>query len=210
MNIFNLLFEKTMKHNLVSLFILSVFIMGFTALSVQAQESQQGFISDDLTIFMHSGPGTNYRILGTITAGTQIQVTGKTSNDYSEIIDDKDRTTWVESKYVTRQPGLRFVVADLNGKLASGSDYSAKLDGELNEVKNSLNALSKENEKLQTELNQVQQQLEEAESKVKDQDTNIKKQWFFNGAIVLGIGLFLGLILPKFFARRRSSMDSWG
>lgn len=210
MNFFSLLFKKTIKHNLDSVFILSIFFLGLTTLSVQAQENQQGFISDDLTIFMHSGPGTNYRILGTITAGTQIQITGKASNDYSEIIDDKDRATWVESKYVSRQPGLRFVVADLNGKLASGSDYSAKLDGELNEVKSNLNVLTNEKEKLQTELSQVQQQLEEAESKVKDQDTNIKKQWFFNGAIVLGIGLLLGLILPKFFTRRRSSMDSWG
>ncbi|WP_338027147.1 TIGR04211 family SH3 domain-containing protein [Colwellia maritima] len=102
------------------------------------------------------------------------------------------------------------MVADLNGKLASRSDYSAKLDGELNEAKNTVNVLNKEKEKLEIEFKKVQQQLELAESKIKDQDTNIKKQWFFNGAIVLGIGLILGLILPRFFARRRSSMDSQG
>lgn len=205
MNTFCLCFKKTIKHTFISLFVLI-----FTAASAYAQESQQAFISDDLTIFMHSGPGTNYRILGTINAGTQIKTTGKAANDYSEIIDDKDRTTWVETKYVSRQPGLRFVVADLNGKLASRSDYSAKLDGELNEAKNTVNVLSKEKEKLEIEFKKVQQQLELAESQIKDQDTNIKKQWFFNGAIVLGIGLILGLILPRFFARRRSSMDSWG
>lgn len=193
-----------------SLFVISLFSISFTAFSAYAKESQLGYISDDLTIFMHSGPGTNYRILGTINAGAQIQTTGNESNDYSEITDDKNRITWVETKYISQQPGLRFVVADLNGKLASNTDYSTKLDGELNEVKNTLNLLSKEKEKLQTEFKQVQQQLEQAESKVKDQDTNIKKQWFFNGAIVLGVGLILGLILPRFFARRRSSMDSWG
>ena len=63
---------------------------------------------------------------------------------------------------------------------------------------------------MQTDFSQIQQQLEKTQSKVKNQDTDIKKQWFFNGAIVLGIGLILGLILPKFFARRRSNMDSWG
>lgn len=205
MNIFSLFIKKAIKQNTISFFIL--FVSVFTA---HAQENQQGYISDDLTIFMHAGPGTNYRILGTVNAGAQIQTTGQESNDYSEIIDDKNRITWVETKYITRQPGLRFVVADLNGKLASGSDYSTKLDGELNEVKNGLNLLTKEKEKLQTELKLAQQQLKVAEDKVKDQDTNIKKQWFFNGAIVLGIGLIAGLILPRFFARRRSSMDSWG
>jgi len=205
MNISSKLFKQVIKHNIISLFV--IFIAAFSA---QAEETQQGYISDDLTIFMHAGPGTNYRILGTINAGAQIQTTGESSNDYSEIIDDKNRTTWVETKYITTQPGLRFVVADLNGKLASGSDYSAQLDGEVNELKNTINLINQEKEKLQTEFKQTQEQLKQAQSKVKDQDTNIKKQWFFNGAIVLGVGLILGLILPRFFARRRSSMDSWG
>jgi SH3 domain protein len=38
---------------------------------------------------------------------------------------------------------------------------------------------------------------------------NILKEWFFTGAIVLGIGLILGLILPKLFTRKRNTMQSW-
>ena len=198
-------FQQAVKHKLISLFIICT-----TAFSAQAEENQQGYIADDLTIFMHAGPGTNYRILGTITAGSQLQITGNSSNDYSEIIDDKNRTTWVESKYITNQPGLRFAVDELNNKLANSNDYTAQLDGQMNELKSTIELLNKENEKLQSTFKQVEQQLKQSQSKVKDQDTNIKKQWFFNGAIVLGIGLILGLVLPKFFARRRSSMDSWG
>lgn len=204
MNIPSISFKQAMKHNIICFFVIF-----FSAFSAQAEETKQGYISDDLSIFMHAGPGTNYRILGTINAGAQIQTTGKLSNDYSEIIDDKNRITWVESKYVTSQPGLRFVVADLNGKLASGGDYTAQLDGEVNKLKSTIGLINKDKDKLQAEFKKVQQQLKQTQSKVKDQDTSIKKQWFFNGAIVLGIGLILGLILPKFFARRRSSMDSW-
>lgn len=204
MNILGISFKQAIKHNIISFFV--IFIAAFSA---QAEETQQGYISDELHIFMHAGPGTNYRILGTINAGTQIQITGKSSNDYSEIIDDKNRKTWVETKYITHQPGLRFVVADLNGKLASSGDYNAQLDGEVNELKSAIALIKQEKEKLQAEFKQVQHQLKQTQSKVKDQDTRIKKQWFFNGAIVLGIGLILGLILPKFFTRRRSSMNSW-
>lgn len=189
------------------------FIILSTVFSLQAQESQpqnkQGYISDDLFIYMHAGPGTNYRILGTINAGALIEVTGKAENNYSEIIDEKKRVTWVESKYVTNKPGLRFVVAELNGKVASSSDLNNQLDGKINELTNTVEQLNQEKATLQTEFNQIQEQLKQTQSKVRDQDTNIKKQWFFNGAIVLGVGLFLGLILPKFFTRRRSSMDSW-
>jgi len=209
MNILALSLRQAIKQSAVGFFIIFS-----TVFSLQAQEtpsqSQQGYISDDLFIYMHAGPGTNYRILGTINAGAQIEVTGKVENNYSEIIDEKKRVTWVESKYVTDKPGLRFVVAELNGKIASSSDLTSQLDGKINELTNTVEQLNQEKSALQTEFNQVQQQLKQTQTKVRDQDTNIKKQWFFNGAIVLGVGLFLGLILPKFFARRRSSMDSWG
>ncbi len=182
-------------------------------LVTQAEEATNqaasGFIIDDLTIFMHAGPGTNYRILGTITAGTEIKVTGESDKGYSEIIDDKNRTTWVESKYVSDKPGLRFVVAELNDKIASSSDFTSQLDGELNALKAQIANLEEQNSSITKENQQLNKTLNNTQSKLKDQDTNIKKQWFFNGAIVLGFGLILGLILPRFFSRRRSSMDSW-
>ncbi len=173
------------------------------------QDMQSGFIIDELTIYMHAGPGTNYRILGTITAGTQIQITGQADKGYNQIIDDKGRTTWIESKYITDKPGLRFVVAELNGKIASSSEYTSQLDGEVNDLKAKISTLEQANTSLTNEAAQLTKTLANTQSKLKDQDMNIKKQWFFNGAAVLGIGLLLGLILPKFFARRRSSMDSW-
>ncbi len=182
-------------------------------MAAQAEESTNqaasGFIVDDLTIFMHAGPGTNYRILGTITAGTEIKITGNSDKGYNEIVDDKNRTTWVESKYVTDKPGLRFVVAELNGKIASSSDFTSQLDGEVNALKAQIGSFEEQTSSLTKENQQLSKTLNNTQGKLKDQDTNIKKQWFFNGAIVLGFGLILGLILPRFFSRRKSSMDSW-
>lgn len=179
--------------------------------AAQAEESnyQQGYISDDLFIYMHAGPGTNYRILGTVIAGSAVKITGKVDNDYSEIIDDKGRATWIESKYLTTKAGIRLVIADLNEKIASSTDFTSQLDGEVNALKSKVSTLTNEKQKLTDELKTIQSTLAETKNKVKDQDTNIKKQWFFNGALVLGIGLLLGLLLPKLFNRRRGSMESW-
>jgi SH3 domain protein len=180
-------------------------------LSAQAAENnyQQGYISDELFIYMHAGPGTNYRILGTLIAGSEVKITGAVDNDYSEIIDDKNRATWVESKYVSTKAGLRFVVAELNKKIASSSDFTSQLDGEVNELKSKVNLLTSDKKNLSAELQKLTATLVKTQTKIKDQDTNIKKQWFFNGALVLGVGLILGLILPRFFSRRRGAMDSW-
>jgi len=195
--------------NVIALLAITLSSSLFVPAQAAENNYKQGYISDELFIYMHAGPGTNYRILGTIIAGTEVKITGSEDNGYSEIIDNKNRPTWVESKYVSTQAGLRFTVAELNGKIASSSDFTSQLDGEVNELKSKVNLLTNDKNKLATELKKVTATLAETKTKIKDQDTNIKKQWFFNGAIVLGLGLLLGLILPRLFARRRGSMENW-
>lgn len=169
-----------------------------------------GYISDDLFIYMHAGPGTNYRILGTVNAGSAIKITGNAQNNYSEIIDDKNRTTWVESKYTSTKPSLRTSLISLQEELNKSKNFLNQSDGEVNELKSQLDATTAQNKELMTELSDTKKLLSSTQSQVKDQDTNIKKQWFFNGAIVLALGLLLGLLLPKFFSRKRGGMDNWG
>lgn len=195
--------------NVIALIAITLSSLLFSFAQAAENNYKQGYISDELFIYMHAGPGTNYRILGSIIAGSEVKITGSEDNGYSEIIDDKGRATWVESKYVTTQAGLRFVVAELNEKITSSSDFTSQLDGEVNELKSKVNRLTNEKKKVSAELAKMTETLAETRTKIKDQDTNIKKQWFFNGALVLGVGLILGLILPRFFARRRGAMDSW-
>ena len=195
--------------NVITMIVITLSSSLFLSVHAAENDYKQGYISDELFIYMHTGPGTNYRILGTIIAGSKIKITGAADNNYSEIIDETNRTAWVESKYVTTQPGLSFVVTELNSKIATSSDFTSKLDGEVNELKSKVNLLTNDKRNLTVELKTLTDVLEKTQAKIKDQDTNIKKQWFFNGALVLGIGLILGLILPRFFARRRGAMDSW-
>lgn len=168
-----------------------------------------GYISDDLFIYMHSGAGNNYRILGSINSGTEVKVTGNNENDYTEIVDDKNRNVWVESKYVSPKPGLRFVIAELNEKLANTTSNTDSMSAELSQARKTIENLNSEKAQLNNEISQLNKTLTTTSSKLKDQDTNIKKEWFFNGAIVLIIGLVLGLIIPRLTARRKGSMDNW-
>jgi len=195
--------------NVIAVLAIAFFSSFFFSAQAAENNYKPGYISDDLFIYTHAGPGTNYKIIGTINAGAEIKITGSKDNGYSEIVDNKKRISWVESKYVTTQAGLRFVVADLNEKIAKSSGFTSQLDGEVNELKSTVNSLTNDKEKLSAELKQITATLAETRTKIKDQDTNIKKQWFFNGAIVLGLGLILGLILPRLFARRRGSMENW-
>jgi len=185
----------------------------FFSIASFAQETtsqyQDGYISDELFIYMHSGAGNNYRITGSINAGTQVKLTGSASNGYTEIIDDKGRNAWVEDKFVTQTPGLRFVVAELNGQLATTGEKEANLNAQIKELNDKLTTAESNNIVLTNKVTQLESQLASAQSKIDTQDMDIKKEWFFTGAIVLGVGLLLGLIIPRISTKRRSSMDSW-
>lgn len=192
-----------------------LFAFAILALSipVSAQENtteyKDGYISDELTIFMHAGPGTNYRILGTVTAGSQVKVTEESDNGYTKIIDERGRNTWVETKHISAKPGLRFVVAELNTQLANKAEAESHLSNNISSLENSLNASEEQNRQLNNRIAELNNDLSTTKAKLKNQDTAMQKEWFFNGAIVLIIGLILGLVLPRLSTRKRASMDSW-
>ena len=186
--------------------------LGFTSIASAQENTEQttpAFISDDLQVFMHSGAGNNYRIVGTVNAGAEIQLTSQEQNNYTQIIDPKGRTAWVESIHVSANPGLRNVIAEMNGKLAALTDENNQLATQLDTANASVESLTAQTESLQNEIADINQELTNTKGQLKDQDTNIKKEWFFNGAMVLGVGFILGWLLPKFGGRRRTNMDSW-
>ncbi|GHE84245.1 TIGR04211 family SH3 domain-containing protein [Thalassotalea profundi] len=168
------------------------------------------YISDDLFIYMHAGPGNNYRILGSINAGEEVKLTGRTENDYTQILDSKNRETWVENRYINTTPGVRNEVKRLKAQLASNIENNDGLSSQLTQAHNEIERLNIETKNFELKVNQINQELENTKLKIKNQDTELKKEWFFNGAIVLVIGLLLGLIIPKISGRKKSSMDNWG
>ena len=193
------------------LLISALFSLSFPVLAQEenASEATPGFISDELIIYMHAGAGNNFRILGSVTAGAEVTLTGKEDNDYTQIIDTRNRTAWVESKFISQKPGLRFVIAELNEQLTSAADENSLLKQQLDDSQKSIDELNVKNQSLQDETAQLQQQLTSVEQQLKNQDQAIKKEWFINGAIVLGIGLLFGLIIPKLFGGRSNKMDRW-
>jgi len=189
----------------------------FSSASTFAQESQQtqqdnlttAYISDDLLIYMHAGPGNNYRILGSINAGDEIKLTGNVENSYTEVVDTKDRTTWIESRYVSTTPGLRVVIAELNSKLANSEESNQTASNEIERAQNEMAQLKNQTKQLNNQISTLKKQLAHSESQLSNQDMDIKKEYFFNGAIVLGLGLILGLIIPRISIRKKSSMANW-
>ena len=190
-------------------------------LVVPAAHAQDNYISDELFTYMHSGPGTQFRIIGSIDAGTKVTVVDRNRNaGYTQVLDERGRKGWVESKYVSNQPGLKTRMPALEKELTqvksalanAQGDSEAKTKG-LIESLEQRNAQLKELETHTSELNQklidAQSEIRELRARIDTQKDDLLMRWFTYGAMVAGAGLLFGLILPHLIPRRKKRNNGW-
>lgn len=203
---------------------LTLRLIGITlfALSVStlAHAEEKRYVSDELNTWVRSGPGDNYRLVGTVNAGEEVELlqTNEASN-YAQVRDSSGRTAWIPLKELNTQPSLRTRVPELENQVKTLTDKLNNIDNTWNQrtadmqqkVAGSdgvINSLKEENQKLKNELIVAQKKVNAANLQLDDKQRTIIMQWFMYGGGVLGAGLFLGLVLPHLIPRRKSK-DRW-
>ena len=167
------------------------------------------YVSDDLFTYVHSGPGTKYKIIGSVDAGEKIKVLETNENTgFTQIKDLKGRTGWINSKYASEQPGLKerfekleIRFAQLDTQLRAAQDDIKSHNIQVRELENTNSQLKKELEQVQTLNSNLNEQMD-------TERIDLLLRWFTYGGIVGGIGLLLGLILPSLVSDRRKR-SSW-
>jgi len=171
------------------------------------------YVSDDLFTYIHSGPGTKYKIVGSVNSGERINVI-KSSAGFTQIRDSKGRNGWINSKYVSRQAGLKERLPKLEKKLAKlntqlnaakdeANNDKSSLEKSLESYRNQVNELQDVNSKLNEELQEVQALNRNLNAKLDTQKNDLLMRWFTYGGMVAGGGLILGLVLPSLIPNRR-------
>ena len=191
------------------LFCILFLLSSFQSFAEEQATDNRSFISDDLFIYFHSGPGTEYRILGSINAGESVTLLGPVEKGYQQISDSKQRKGWVDANYVSKNPGLRDVVSELNEQLANQTVEIAQLQTKLQSSKKEFAALNSNFEEIKKVNNQLSTQNEELATIADDKAMDIKITYFSYGVGVLVLGLILGLVLPRIPVKRKS-YSSWG
>ncbi|GGF85136.1 TIGR04211 family SH3 domain-containing protein [Alteromonas lipolytica] len=194
-------------------FLVGLMVVGLPVFAQETSDSSAAtadhYIADNLFIYMHSGPGRNYRILGSVEAGLPVAVLEtNTEKGFTEIRDPDGREGWVESQYLidtisrrTQLPLLSQRLADSEQQLNRAQSRTAALNKELAQVK-------QQNTQLQAELNQAQQSVTALQQQVGDQDAQERYRMFSYGGIVAGAGVILGIIVT-FIPKRRRRNDNW-
>ncbi|MFT5661847.1 MAG: SH3 domain protein [Sulfurimonas sp.] len=173
------------------------------------------YISDDLYTYIHSGPGTKYKIIGSVNSGKQIKVIQTNKNaGFTQIKDSKGRDGWINSKYISIQPSLKERLAKLEiqftklgTQLHTAEDKAnkdiARLEDNLKSHSAQVRELKNTNATLNEKLQQVQALNNNLNEKLDTEKNDLLMRWFSYGGIVGGIGLLLGLILPSLIPRPR-------
>jgi len=193
----------------------------FTMLAAPAAFAQDRYIADKLFTYMHSGPNNTYRIIGSVDAGEKIKLLqANKQTGYSEVLDNRGRKGWVESKFVSRQesmalrlPKVEKELADVKEKLANARQSA---DSEKAGLASSLDSRNKQISELEQNYSEISQQLtssqtenRELRAKIDTQKDDLLLKYFMYGGGVTGIGLLFGLLLPHIIPRRKKSPNGW-
>lgn len=170
---------------------------------------QPGYISDKVYLYLHGGPGTQFRILGSIEAGQAISLMGETQGDYSKIIDHKGREGWVETDMLTRKKSFREQLPAVQAELEQAK---SELEQALNSSDNNAQQLSKfksDLDRTQRELAKASSERDTATSKLASIQKNERFQMWQEGGIIAAIGLLIGVFLVYLPRPRRKQKNRW-
>lgn len=182
-----------------------------------AHAEDKRYISDELSTYVHSGPGNQFRVVGTLNAGEEVALLSvNDSTNYGQIRDAKGRTVWIPLSQLSETPSLRTQVPQLEQQVKDLTDKLANIDNSWNQrttdmqqkvatSDSTINSLRQENQNLKNQLIVAQKKVDAVNLQLDDKQRTIILQWFMYGGGVAGMGLLIGLLLPRLVPRRKNS-----
>ncbi|CAG9295778.1 TIGR04211 family SH3 domain-containing protein [Celerinatantimonas diazotrophica] len=180
------------------------------------------YVTNDLFIYMHSGPGNNYRIVGTVNAGEKVnEIEYDKDSQFAHIkVANSDKDGWIEADKLTNTPSLQMQLNTATAQLKStqqklsalkqSSEQSASDKTKLiTDLQQQLKTEQQRTADLNTHLNKLVSENKKLTMKLGNIQQNVQMQWLIKGGIVAGGGLIIGLIIPYLPRRRKRSSDRW-
>jgi SH3 domain protein len=201
-----------MRRQIVLVFLcIASSLLSLQALAQEPNDSEGEirYISDDLFTYLHAGPGRNFRILGTVVAGTRVTLLQEDAEkNFVEIIDDKQRTGWIDAEFISVSSSVRALVPGLQQQVED-TEQTIQQQRESNDLLNQQIAdLTSQNTNLKTKLSDAEKENVQITQTLAHYDQTAQMEWFTRGGIVAVISLLLGIILT-YLPKKRRRNDNW-
>ncbi|WP_258405278.1 TIGR04211 family SH3 domain-containing protein [Shewanella mesophila] len=170
---------------------------------------QTRYISDNVFTFLHGGPGTQYRILGSVEAGQPITYLGETQDDYVKIIDHKGREGWIDGKLVSRDKSFRVQLPEVETKLETVQAELDELIAQTNSSDQTIRQLRSQLASAEEQLSTASNERDSAVRELAQIQNNQRFEQLKQGGMIAGIGLILGVIIAYLPRPRRRQKNRW-
>ena len=199
-----------LKHCLFGLLLIATSFISYAEETSESTPTNENtaYIIDNLYIFMHSGPSKNYRIIGSVDAGTQITLLSGEDNGYFKVVDDKEREGWIESKFISKTAGLHQQYQALSNDMTLMQEQLRQAVIELPKLQQQNQSLTEQNQVLEQQITKLKTTMEAERNQKQAASAKEKRQLLTYGGAIAFIGLFLGIILTIVLSRRKR-YDGW-
>nr|WP_156801542.1 TIGR04211 family SH3 domain-containing protein [Psychromonas sp. CNPT3] len=179
------------------------------------------YVSDNIFIYLHSGPGLDYRITGTVKVGTPLKTLKYDSNSkFMKIKLPNGREGWVKNNELQTTPPAKTRLPAVKKELLAAQN---KLSATIENNKNNLAVKAQSNNDLDELILSLRNDKSALEKTILDlqaknleldllQDTKedrVQMEWMLNGGGVLLFGLIVGLLLPFLPRRKKRKSGGW-
>ncbi|MGX2951126.1 TIGR04211 family SH3 domain-containing protein [Ursidibacter sp. B-7004-1] len=180
--------------------------------------AQTQYVTENLNTYLRKGPGDQFKISGTIQAGDKVILLDR-KDRYALIRDSKNREAWILNSELTSTPSSKELTPQLQQKVEEltlklnkiDSDWqqrTAEMQRRTEQANQQSNILLDQNAQLKRELDILKSKNRDLEAMQDAQSREIMIQYFIYGGSVLGVGLFLGLVIPLLLPRRKRN-NGW-
>lgn len=123
-----------------------------------AQETR--YISDEVFVVLHAGPGSNYRWLGKLIPGTELtEQRRSTDGNWAEVSTERGTVGWVQAEYLASEPPAQVRLPSIVRQLEDAEREAASLRESLNQLEATRQDLATQLGDSNRELQRVSEEL---------------------------------------------------
>ncbi len=178
------------------------------------------YVSDNIYIYTHSGPGSEFRIVGRIKVGEKVNMLQyDQASKFMKIKYQGNKNGWVLGSNLQTTLPAQALIPNLESQLsATQKKLSALTENNKANQSDNLNQLASQKtliKTLQVENSTLEKSVLTLKSKNLENDLlqktrkqRIKMEWMLNGGGLLFFGLIVGLLIPM-LPRRKKKKNNW-
>lgn len=179
------------------------------ATTANTAREKPAYISDSLSTVLRSGPGNEYRTIGTVRAGETVTFIGDNpANGFVKIRDINGNEGWLSGDYVSYSASPKANLEALKQQLSQQEMIAAQFEQERQTLQQAVTTAQAERDQALQAAELAKQTTAQLTARLAEENPELlHNKMVIGGGLIIG-GILFGLLLPLITPKRRRN-DRW-